>query len=133
MAERPGFRFPAAQRISPPCTEMGKAPPIAPGLRRLLPFRGRIFAYTAAGLMVRKGQMRKVAGVVTLGLAVALAPVSEGVARAEGLSLGRGSSKSQVVLRRNQFALLDGRLAPSVDDVIALEAPGGVEVDDIEE
>lgn len=55
--------------------------------------------------------MRKVAGVVTLGLAVALAPVSENAARAEGLSLGRGSSKSQVLLRRNQFALLDGRLA----------------------
>ena len=80
--------------------------------------------------MVRKGQMRKVAGVVTLGLAVALAPVSEGVARAEGLSLGRGSSKSQVVLRRNQFALLDGRLAGQYSNSTRLRPDKGLgEVD----
>jgi len=55
--------------------------------------------------------MRKIAGGVILGLAVALTPGLDGAARAEGLKLARGSTKSQVVVRRSQFDLLDGRLA----------------------
>lgn len=56
--------------------------------------------------------MRKVTGVVLLGLVIGLAPVvGSGVARAEGLSLTGASSKSRQTLFRNQTRLLDTRLA----------------------
>lgn len=55
--------------------------------------------------------MRKFATVVGVGLTMLLGPMAPEPASAEGLILGRASSKSQSLLRRNQFALLDGRLA----------------------
>lgn len=67
--------------------------------------------YSAASLGETGFRMRRIAGVVGLGLSVALAPVMAPSAQAEGLLLGRGSTKSSAVLRRNQFALLDTRLA----------------------
>lgn len=67
--------------------------------------------------------MRKLVARVGLGLAVAVAPVVTPVAKAEGLVLGRGSSKSQSVVRRNQFALLDGRLSGQYENSTRLR-PG---------
>ena len=55
--------------------------------------------------------MRKIAGGVTLGLAVALAPLDGTQARAEGLQLSGASTKSRALLFRNQTRLLDTRLA----------------------
>ncbi|SOC11774.1 lytic transglycosylase domain-containing protein [Rhodobacter maris] len=51
--------------------------------------------------------------VVTLGIGIGLAlgPVAAPMAGAEGLVIGRKSTKSQTFLRASQFALLDGRLA----------------------
>ncbi len=57
------------------------------------------------------GQMRKLTGAATLGLALALAPFSAGVVKAEGLVLSGKSSKSRATLFRNQTKLLDTRLA----------------------
>jgi len=55
--------------------------------------------------------MRMIAAAVGLGLAVATSPAGMGKAEAEGLVLGRASSKSQATVRRSQFALLDGRIS----------------------
>ncbi|MFT3689206.1 lytic transglycosylase domain-containing protein [Paenirhodobacter sp.] len=55
--------------------------------------------------------MRKLTGAATLGLALALAPLSADVARAEGLVLSGKSTKSRATLFRNQTKLLDTRLA----------------------
>ena len=55
--------------------------------------------------------MRKVSGVLVLGLALGLVAGPEGAARAEGLSLSGSSSKSRQNLFRNQARLLDTRLS----------------------
>lgn len=51
--------------------------------------------------------------VVTLGIGISLAlgPLAAPMAGAEGLVLGRKSTKSHASLRESQFALLDGRLS----------------------
>lgn len=48
-------------------------------------------------------------------MAVTVSPAAVERADAEGLVLGRASSKSQSTVRRNQFALLDTRLAGQYD------------------
>lgn len=48
-------------------------------------------------------------------MAVTVSPAAVERAGAEGLVLGRASSKSQSTVRRNQFALLDTRLAGQYD------------------
>lgn len=55
--------------------------------------------------------MTRIGAAITVGFIVALTPVAVPVAQAEGLVFARGSSKSQSSVRRNQFDLLDGRLA----------------------
>lgn len=64
-------------------------------------------------------------------MAVTVSPAAVERAGAEGLVLGRASSKSQSTVRRNQFALLDTRLAGQYDFSSRLrpDAPkGGGEV-----
>ncbi len=58
--------------------------------------------------------MLKFAGVLTLGLAVALVPFCHD-ARAEGLVLSGASTKSRATLFRNQTKLLDTRFASQYD------------------
>ncbi|MBZ4022506.1 lytic transglycosylase [Rhodobacter sp. TJ_12] len=55
--------------------------------------------------------MRRFAVTFGLGAVLALGPVAAPLAQAEGLVLGRKSSKSQAHVRASQFALLDGRLS----------------------
>lgn len=73
--------------------------------------------------------MRKIVGLFGLGLTVALSPVEPGDARAEGLTLMRGSSKSVSVVRRNQFALLDTRLSGQYENSSRLKPKGAVETE----
>jgi soluble lytic murein transglycosylase-like protein len=65
--------------------------------------------------------MRKVAGAVSLGLAIALAPVFESGAMAEGLSLAGNSSKSRALLFRNQTRILDTRAATQYENSTRLK------------
>lgn len=65
--------------------------------------------------------MRIFAGAVSLGLAVALAPVCGQEARAEGLVLSGASSKTRTLLFRNQTRLLDTRLAAQYDSSARLK------------
>lgn len=60
-------------------------------------------------------------------MAVTVSPSVISKADAEGLVLGRASSKSQSLVRRNQFALLDGRLSGQYDNSVRLrpDAPKG--------
>ena len=60
-------------------------------------------------------------------MAVTVSPAAVTKADAEGLVLGRASSKSQSTVRRNQFALLDGRLSGQYDNSVRLrpDAPKG--------
>ncbi|PYF13085.1 transglycosylase-like protein with SLT domain [Rhodobacter viridis] len=60
-------------------------------------------------------------------MAVTVSPSAISKADAEGLVLGRASSKSQSLVRRNQFALLDGRLSGQYDNSVRLrpDAPKG--------
>ena len=71
--------------------------------------------------------MQKIIAVVGLAVAVVISPLGLHTAEAEGLVLGRASSKSQTTLRRNQFALLDGRLSGQYDFSARLrpDAPKG--------
>ncbi|ADE85551.1 lytic transglycosylase domain-containing protein [Rhodobacter capsulatus] len=71
--------------------------------------------------------MRKIVAAVGLAMAVTVSPAAVTKADAEGLVLGRASSKSQSTVRRNQFALLDGRLSGQYDNSVRLrpDAPKG--------
>ncbi|WP_110804091.1 lytic transglycosylase domain-containing protein [Rhodobacter viridis] len=71
--------------------------------------------------------MRKIVAAVGLAMAVTVSPSAISKADAEGLVLGRASSKSQSLVRRNQFALLDGRLSGQYDNSVRLrpDAPKG--------
>ncbi|ETD81235.1 lytic transglycosylase domain-containing protein [Rhodobacter capsulatus] len=71
--------------------------------------------------------MRKIVAAVGLAMAVTVSPAVVTKADAEGLVLGRASSKSQSTVRRNQFALLDGRLSGQYDNSVRLrpDAPKG--------
>ena len=63
-------------------------------------------------------------------MVVTVSPAVVTKADAEGLVLGRASSKAQSTVRRNQFALLDGRLSGQYDNSVRLrpDAPkGGLE------
>lgn len=71
--------------------------------------------------------MRKIVAAVGFAMAITVSPAAVTKADAEGLVLGRASSKSQSTVRRNQFALLDGRLSGQYDNSVRLrpDAPKG--------
>ncbi|SOB98206.1 transglycosylase-like protein with SLT domain [Rhodobacter sp. JA431] len=71
--------------------------------------------------------MKTKAVTIGLGLMLALAPVATDVAQADGLVLGRKSTKSQSLVRASQFALLDGRLSGQYSNSTRLrpDAPKG--------
>lgn len=72
--------------------------------------------------------MRKSVGVLGLGLVVALMQAGP-EARAEGLTLMRGASKSVSTVRRSQFALLDTRLSGQYENSTRLKPKGAVETE----
>ncbi|MBD3786158.1 MAG: lytic transglycosylase domain-containing protein [Sphingomonadales bacterium] len=69
--------------------------------------------------------MRKTAGVVMMGLSLALAPAFSDVARAEGLKLSGASTKSRALLFRNQIQILDTRAADQYSNSVRLRPDGG--------
>lgn len=68
--------------------------------------------------------MRKIAGLVSVALGLALVPMAPVQTQAEGLLLSRGVSKSVTSLRRNQFALLDERLSGQYENSSRLKPKG---------
>lgn len=69
--------------------------------------------------------MRKTAGVGVIGLLLALAPVTAGMAQAEGLKLSGSSSKSRALLFRNQIQILDTRASQQYSNSTRLRPDGG--------